>query len=675
MPTQDIASLDSIAVPARPKAVDIGAPDKALALVSETSAQFSPAALSALAAALLAACGGGGGGGDGTATSGTPNNSGNPGAPAPPPVDPVTGAPVASAPPAVQPPAAPGFNNAPKANSDAEAARFLQQAQFSSKPDEIAAVRADTYATWLQQQFARPIAQTGWDWLEARGYGNDAIAKDYVYNSTIADYMVWSQLFTAPDSMRKRIALALSEFFVVSMQSMEIDWRGYTITAYWDILNKFAFGNYRELLEEITLCPAMGHYLNTRGNQKEDVARGRQPDENYAREVMQLFTVGLYKLNLDGSVVFENGKEAETYDADDVSNLARVFTGYDFDRTYFNLTGAFSYTIFRREYARQRMSFDATRHSTLAISFMDTNIPAGAGTRGPQAMKAALDGLFNHPNVGPFFAKQMIQRLVTSNPSKAYIARVASAFNNDGTGVRGNLKAVWTAVLLDDEARGAASLNNVEFGKVREPIVRFVQWGRSFNLKSLQNSWKIGELGSTSYGLGHSPLRAPSVFNFFRPGYVPPGTELAMRGATAPEMQIVNETTVGGYLNFMTDTMRNGMRVSQPGSISTNFVSPTVLDIVPDYSAELALINNTVSSDAEATRVAGAVADRLNTILCAGQFSAASLAVVKNALKLAMLQGQAANRITAASTEKVKLDFVVAGVLMTMASSDYLVQK
>ena len=568
----------------------------------------------------------------------------------------------------VQPPAAPGFNNAPKANNDAEAARFLQQAQFTSKTNEIAAIRADTYATWLQLQFAKPIAQTGWDWLEERGYGNEAIAKDYVYNSTIADYMVWNQLFTAPDSMRKRIALALSEFFVVSLQSMEIDWRGYTITAYWDILNKFAFGNYRELLEEITLCPAMGYYLNTKGNQKEDVARGRQPDENYAREVMQLFTVGLYQLNLDGTPKGTT-KEFETYDADDVSQLARVFTGYDFDRaTYGNFAGVFpNYSIFKREYARQRMSFDATKHSTLAVSCIDINIAAGVA--GPVALKTALDGLFKNPNVGPFFAKQMIQRLVTSNPSGAYVARVASAFNNDGAGVRGNLKAVWAAILLDDEAR-IPNPANTSFGKVREPMVRFVQWGRTFNLKSLQNSWKIYDQSSTSYGLAQSPLHSPSVFNFFRPGYVPPGTGLAV----APEFQIVNETTVGGYINFMTDIMRNGMKVPQPDKIDTNYVTP-VLDIVPDYSAELALINNTVSSDAEATRVSGALADRLNLVLSAGQLSAVSLAVVKNALKLAMLQGQAANRITAASLEKIKLDLVVAGVLMIMASSDYLVQK
>jgi uncharacterized protein (DUF1800 family) len=626
------------------------------------TAQFSPAALSLLAAALLAACGGGGGT---TSASGgnNPGNTGNPTDPNAMPIDPVTGMPVV----VVQPPAAPGFNNAPKATTDAEAARFLQQAQFTSKTNEIATVRADTYATWLQLQFAKPIAQTGWDWLEARGYGNEAIAKDYVYNSTIADYMVWNQLFTAPDSMRKRIALALSEFFVVSLQSMEIDWRGYTITAYWDILNKFAFGNYRELLEEITLCPAMGYYLNTKGNQKEDVARGRQPDENYAREVMQLFTIGLYQLNLDGTPKGTT-KEFETYDADDVSQLARVFTGYDFDRaTYGNFTGVFSYPIFKREYARQRMSFDATKHSTLAVSCININIPAGA--TGPVALKTALDGLFNHPNVGPFFAKQMIQRLVTSNPSGAYVARVASAFNNDGAGVRGNLKAVWAAILLDDEAR-IPNPANTSFGKVREPMVRFVQWGRTFNLKSLQNSWKIDDRSSTSYGLAQSPLHSPSVFNFFRPGYVPPGTGLAV----APEFQIVNETTVGGYINFMTDIMRNGMKVPQPDKIDTNYVTP-VLDIVPDYNAELALINNTVSSDAEATRVGGALADRLNLILCAGQLSAASLVVVKNALKLAMLQGQPANRITAASLERIKLDLVAAGVLMIMASSDYLVQK
>ncbi len=606
------------------------------------AAGLAPATLSLLGAALLAACGGGGGGGSGAAGGGA---SADPNA------------------------SAPGFNNFPKPQTDDEAARFLQHSQFAATDAEISSVRGGSFSGYLQQQYAKPVEQTGWDWLEFRGYGDPVMASKYVYNTALADFMVWNQLFTAPDAMRKRVALALSEFFVVSLQSMEIDWRAYTITAYWDVLNKHAFGNYRDLLEDITLNAAMGYYLNTKGN-REDLAKGRQPDENYAREVMQLFTIGLSKLNLDGTDRLDGqGKKIDTYDADDVSQLARVFTGYDYDEKYRNQQPVeFTYKIYNRDYARQRMAFDETKHSKLAKSFLNVTIPAG--TPGLQALRIALDGLFNHPNAGPFFAKQMIQRLVTSNPSPAYVARVASAFNNNGAGVRGDLKAVWTAILLDDDARGPQGLTDASFGKVREPMVRFVQWGRSFGVRSLAGSWKMSDLSSASYGLGQSPLHSPSVFNFFRPGYIPPGTALADRGAPAPELQLVNETTVGGYINYMTDVIRNGIKTPEPTKPEPLYAN-YLLDIVANYSAELALINNTTFTDAEATRVAQSYTQRLNKLLCAGQLSTASAADIQNALKGALIQ----KKIVATSVEKDKLDWVAAGILMTVASADYLVQK
>jgi uncharacterized protein (DUF1800 family) len=609
---------------------------------------FRGPAWALFSSALLAACGGGGGS-EGSTGSGTL-------------------------------PSAAGFNNFPQALSDTEAARFLQQSQFASTPSEITALRSQTFAAYLQSQFARPISQTGWDWLESRGYGQDATLDKYVYESAIADFMVWNQLMSAPDAMRKRVALALSEFFVVSLASMEIDWRGYAITAYWDLLNQHAFGNFRDLLEAITLNPAMGYYLNTKGNQKED-GRGRLPDENYAREVMQLFSIGLYTLNPDGTVqTGPDGKPLESYDSDDVSQLARVFTGYDFDRAYapgsangLPFPGQ-SYKVWAREYARRPMTLDASRHSTLAVNFLGANIPAN--TPGAAALKTALDTLFNHPNVGPFFGRQMIQRLVTSNPSPQYVARVASAFNNNGAGVRGDLKAVWAAILLDDEARGIASLGRSDFGKLREPMLRFVQWARSFGAVSKAGSWKIFDLSDTSNALGQSPLRSPSVFNFFRPGYVPPATALASAQSTAPEFQLVNETTVGGYLNFMQSNIRQGVNTPSPATAEVLYTAYVRTDIQADYTELLALINNSVSSDAEAQRVAQALAQRVNLILAAGQLSTSSLNAIVAALKAAMLQSD--KRITNAADATMdgrRRDLVAAAVLMVMASPDYLIQK
>ena len=614
---------------------------------SRPTHSLAPHALTLLSSALLAACGGGGGD---SASGGT------------------------------MLPSAPGFNNSPQALNDPEAARFLQQSQFASTQTDIAAVRSTSYAGYLQQQFALPQSQSGWDWLESRGYGADATLDKFIYESAIADFMIWGQLISAPDAMRKRIALALSEFFVVSLSSMEIDWRAYTITAYWDVLNQHAFGNFRHLLEAITLNPAMGYYLNTKGNQKED-GKGRLPDENYAREVMQLFTVGLYELNLDGSVKTDAaGKPLESYDSDDVSQLARVFTGYDFDKAYapgspngLQFPGK-SYKVWAREYARRPMTLDAAKHSTLAVQFLGTTI--AANTSGAAALKTALDTLFNHPNVGPFFGRQMIQRLVTSNPSPAYVARVASAFNNNGAGVRGDLKAVWTAILLDDEARSTTTLTSPLFGKLREPMLRLVQWARSFSAVSKAGSWKMFDLSDASNSLGQSPLHSPSVFNFFRPGYIPPGTTLATSQATAPEFQIVNETTVGSYVNFMQTIVREGINTPSPNTAEVLYKDYVRTDIQGEYAELLALINNSTINDAEAQRVSLALTARLNLLLTAGQLSSTSSAAITAALKSAMLQSN--KLITNANTSQMdarRRDLVAAAILMVLASPDYLIQK
>jgi hypothetical protein len=269
----------------------------------------TPAALSALAAALLAACGGGSG------SSGSSGGAGN------------SGGNVA----VVEPASAPGFNNYPKAQSSEEAARFLMQSDLAVTDAGINAVKTGSYAARLQNEFASPQGQTGWDWLEQRGYGVSDTNR-YFFSNYPADFMIWNQLFTAPDGLRKRIALALSEFFVVSLQTAEFNWRSHAIAAYWDLLAANAFGNYRTLLKEITLNPAMGYFLNTKGNQKENTPSGRVPDENYGREVMQLFTIGLYQLNPDGTEKRNAaGVRLESYTQDDVTNIARVFTGYDID--------------------------------------------------------------------------------------------------------------------------------------------------------------------------------------------------------------------------------------------------------------------------------------------------------------------------------------------------------
>jgi Protein of unknown function (DUF1800) len=312
-----------------------------------------------------------------------------------------------------------------------------------------------------------------------------------------------------------------------------------------------------------------------------------------------------------------------------------------------------TYTINPKDSVRLPMALNPSRHSTLAATFLGTTV--AANTPGATALKTALDALFNHPNTAPFFCKQLIQRLVTSNPSPAYVARVAGVFVNNGAGVRGDIPSVLAALLLDDEARSPVGLNSVSFGKLREPMVRLVQWGRSFGIASAAGTWKLFDTTRSDTQLGQSPLRSPSVFNFFRPGYVPPGTALATSQTPAPEFQLVNETTVGGYLNFMQDVIRNGFNIGTPAVPEPSYTA-YVRDVTCSYTAELALVLDPV-----------ALVKRLSLRLCADQLSAANQNLIASAL--------ASPALSPTSTAAQKLDRVAAAVLLVMASADYLVQK
>ncbi len=542
-----------------------------------------------------------------------------------------------------------------EAYSDSLIARFLHQAQFSASPDEILKVRAEGYPAWLKGQFEMPISQTAWDWMVARGYSNDASVSHYWNEAYPCNFAVFKQVMSAPDTVRKRMAFALSEFFVVSFYGVTTSWACFMVGYFWDLLNAGTSGNYRQLLEDVTLSPAMGVYLNTRGNLKEDAATARQPDENYAREVMQLFSIGLYKLNLDGSLKLDgNGQPTETYTASDVSNLARVFTGYDFDGWEDSLTNSDGLSFPKIDFARRPMKLSPSKHSSLAVSFLDTTIPAN--TDGRQALSIALDTLFNHPNVGPFLGRQMIQRLVTSNPTPEYVARVAAAFNDNGSGVRGDMRALFTAILLDDEARGLAGLSSNTFGKLREPMIRLVQWGRTFKITSIAGSWKHGASFDALAQIVQNPFWSPSVFNFFRPGYVPPGTAMAVSKATTPEFQIVNECTVSQYINIMTRYSWGSIGVHCADSPYYPVQYNPSEDLVVDYSAEMEL-----AADPQA------LLQRLNLLLCAGQMSAETQTLIVEAIGTIPLPSS-----PTAGDRKRR---VQQAVLFVMCCDEYLVQR
>ena len=524
--------------------------------------------------------------------------------------------------------------------SDAQASRFLLQAQFSASDAEIAALKSQGYARWIEKQVAMPSGILGWDWLNAQGYADATNPANYYDNIYPADHMIWSQLMAAPDAARKRMALALSEICVVSLVGLNFNWRSHAAAHYWDTLNTHAFGNYRELLGAITLNVAMGYYLNVKGSRKAD-GKGSQPDENYAREVMQLFSIGLVELNADGTPRRDGkGNTIDTYGANDVSMLAQVFTGYDLDmtgnvETTIAQTGGRTRTVPATGFTRLPLVQVGDFHSSAEARFLGVTVPGSATPA--EALKMALDRLFNHANTAPFISKQLIQRLVTSNPSPAYVGRVAAVFANNGEGVRGSLAHVYAAILLDDEARGPVGLRDRQFGKLREPMLRLVQWGRTFGASSASGRWKMGDLSDAGTQLGQSPLRAPTVFNFFRPGYVPPATGLRA-GAVAPEFQLVNESSVGGYLNFMQSVIQNGLSSG---------------DIKAHYANELALAGDST-----------ALLHRIVLLLCAAQMSEASQALILEALNA-----------MPATTSDQQLSRVHAAVLMVMACTEYLVQK
>ena len=548
--------------------------------------------------------------------------------------------------PARAPPAGAG----PVTTEDRAAARLLLQAGFGATPATIAAVKSAGNAAWLDAEMAKPRGERAWDWMVSAGYA--AVDERMLYDGGgwTAEAALAREVATQPDILRQRVAFALTEFFVVSALVSQMPWTGLGMAHYWDQLKDHAFGNFRDLLEAMTLNPTMGAWLNTRGNLVEDPAIGRVPDENYAREVMQLFTIGLVQLNPDGSVRRDaTGAPLPTYGQDDVTQLARIFTGWDWwdDGRQIPVPAPGGYRPYP-EFTRRAMVFSAADHSTRASVVMGRVIPAGSD--GPSRLRQALDILFQHPNVGPFFGRQMIQRLVTSDPSPAYVARVSAAFNDNGNGVRGDLKAVWRAILLDDEARGAASLASATHGKIREPLVRVLQWLQTFGAESRSGQWQWPfEIGSSTHWFNQRAFTPPSVFNWFRPGYVPPGTELSTRAATAPEFQIINESSVCQWINAI-DGLNHSAIVTDdlPGA-----------DFRVGFAAECALAHD-----------AQALVRHLNLLLAAGQLSGPT---EQRLVRILQFGGEVA---PASPTADLSRRFrVIAAITLVMSCPEYIVQK
>ena len=467
-----------------------------------------------------------------------------------------------------------------------QASRILSQATFGPNSEAISRLQTLGTSAWLNDQFAKK--QT-----PHLAYMNSVAATLPAGKSLSQDHFLesfWQQAIKGDDQLRQRVAFALSQIFVISYQDSMLADMPRGVAQYYDVLGAYSFGNYRDLLEAVSLHPMMGNYLNSLRSQK--TVGARVPDENYAREAMQLFTIGLRQLNQDGT---ETIPPAATYTNDDVQGLAKVFTGWSW---------AGSDKSNNRFFGNNTPTPDPNRdwlpmqnyplfHETLDKVFLGATIPPN--TSGEASLKIALDTLFNHPNVGPFIGHRLIQRLVTSNPSPAYVGRVAAAFANNGQGVRGDMKAVIKAVLQDTEATNPPTSNTA--GKLREPVLRLANWMRAFNANSTSGRFLLTSLDNAQNSLGQTPMRSPSVFNFYRPDYQAPNTSIATAGKFAPEMQITEETSVVGYLNFMRDAIPNGTGTSR--DIKANYTSALALAGTPallvDY-VNLLLMQNQMSS-------------------------------------------------------------------------------
>ncbi len=538
--------------------------------------------------------------------------------------------------PPAAPPALPA--DALASPSQTDAARFLLQATFGPTPATLAALQARGINGWLDDQMVLPptsaVAALNYD---ATSYPNPPVLAgmvDYYYFMHWNWHAAWwKTALTAPDQLRQRVAFALSELLVVgNLSSIPVKAK----VRYYDHLVSHAFGNFRSLLDDISLNPAMGTWLSHRSNQKANPVTGTAPDENYAREVMQLFTIGLVQLQPDGTLMLDaTGQPIPTYDQAMVSELAKVLTGWQFAdfpeamTNVANFTAQFSpdpdrtllsdtftwlqpmryYDAFHDKTAKRIVSLE----QKAPLDAQPTVIPAGQ--TGPQDLKAALDTLFHHPNTGPFISRHLIKFLVTSNPSPGYVYRVARTFADDGTGSRGNLGAVVRAILTDYEARSPAVLNNIGYGKIKEPLLRFSAFFRALNASAPNGRFMdsyFGDprapggyfpLGFMSFPInqtGQQPLYARSVFNFFSPTYSPPGA-LAAAGLVAPELEI----TDGNY------------SVSIPNTFVEFIYRPVPLPEPPGGPSPFIVLN--YSPFLPNARNPAALVDQLDLIFCGGQ--------------------------------------------------------
>lgn len=456
--------------------------------------------------------------------------------------------------------------------SRADAITFLKQAAVGLREKDIRYVMRHGYEAWIDRQFRIPLDENKklvnllYKVLnkidpqnfkpematpeDAAGCEKNTSPKKY---RLVSSGLWWKRAIEDDDQLRQKVAYALSQIIVVSAVSPAgslLVRRGEGLAYYYDILQKDAFANYKTLLKDITYSPAMNYYMTYNGSAKYDPAKGTSPDENYARELMQLFTIGPSELNLDGTVQKQNGRDLPSYTQEDVMNGAKVFTGWDiqgngrFGRVR---TGAGCYLL--------PITFYPEYHDTSAKRLLGQDIPANQS--GEKDIESELDILMNNKNIAPFISKRLIERMTTSNPSPAYVRRVARVFNDNGHGVKGDLKAVIKAILLDKEVREGTNKNR---GRADELLTSLAHLYTAFGAMPT-HSWKFYNQkvpdtqpiywADTGSVISQAPMSAPDVFNFYDADYAPKDDTFVREGLKAPELQIQTSNNLIKYSNFL----------------------------------------------------------------------------------------------------------------------------
>jgi uncharacterized protein (DUF1800 family) len=582
-----------------------------------------------------------------------------------------------------------------------QASRFLIQSTFGPSRADIASFMtlpgADhkaRAANWLTAQFASTRAKSHFQYVADRQVEYNAQVPPAVFYDEMSREAFWNQALKSPDQLRQRLAFALSEVLVVSSNGGSSN--PYELAAYLDVLADNGYGNFRDILYKMALSPAMGRYLSHLRND----GASTTPNENFARELLQLFSVGLVMLNPDGTPT-----TTPSYDENTVKGFAKVFTGFSFDDPYckvgdpgYSITPASCTDTYGGVHPNWSWQPDATYpndpnilplplgwarsmipfpgyHSNAskqllmysnyagavsacssAIAFASGSglavLPAinttGSGvttrtrvnaTQAYATLNAAIDNVFCHPNVGPFISKHLIKFLVSSTPSPAYVGRVAAVFNDNGSGVRGDMQAVLRAVLLDDEALNPASTLTtaselMKFGKLKEPILRLSAIFRAFNATAASGRYQLHYgLEDVEYGISQAPLQSPTVFNYFNPEFAPPGP-VSQGSAIAPEFQITTTTAIASTQNYFGSMVTRGgqydnLAIQQTGigtfgncNISTSAASYKPADCVISDLSDLYAIH----ADSNA------MFDYLNLVLLGGQLSPSNKALLVAAL-------------------------------------------